>query len=242
MDALPSTPRVLLLDIGGVVLRSPIELVEALAAREPRLRPAVDAIGGVASAHDELWQEMLRGEVSEREYWARRAVGLGTSIGEAWDTRTFIDRLYDAPEDVWLRPEAVGLMKEVRAAGLGLGALTNDLSAFHGPDWVDAQWWLHEFDHVVDASVNGILKPDPRAYALGCEAFDAHARRGRVRRRHACEHRGCRGRGAGGRTAPLRRPDRSLRRSPSPARPDLTIEETPCRWFASTSWKAARRR
>ncbi len=40
-------------------------------------------------------------------------------------------------------------------------------------DWVDAQWWVAEFDHVVDASVNGILKPDPRAYALACEAFDA---------------------------------------------------------------------
>ena len=129
----------LLLDIGGVVLRSPIELVEALAEREPRLRPAVDAIGGVASAKDVLWQEMQRGEVSEREYWARRAVALGTSIGEAWDTRTFIDRLYDAPEEVWLvrrggRPHEGGPGRRPR-----LGALTNDLSAFHGPDWVDAQ-------------------------------------------------------------------------------------------------------
>ena len=36
--------------------------------------------------------------------------------------------------DIVLRAEMVDLMADVKAAGLRLGALTNDMTAFHGPE------------------------------------------------------------------------------------------------------------
>jgi putative hydrolase of the HAD superfamily len=65
----------------------------------------------------------------------------------------------------------VDLMTDVKAAGLPLGALTNDLAAFHGPGWVERQEHLKLFDVIVDASLTGVMKPDPRAFRGGTDAL-----------------------------------------------------------------------
>ena len=157
-------PGGLLLDIGGVVHATGIHLVGRLAEREPALRPVLERIGGIATERDELWQQMLRREVTEREYWAQRAAELGAAVGETWDTRAMIGRMYELPQQDWLRAEMVDLMADTRAAGLRLGALTNDMTDFHGPEWVEQQEHLKLFDVIIDAGLLGILKPDPRAF------------------------------------------------------------------------------
>ena len=165
------SPGGLLLDIGGVLHASASYLVQRMAEREPAVRPLLDRIGGLATDRDELWQAMLRSELSEREYWARRAAELGAALGQTWDTRDLIGRLYELPRHDWLRAGMVDLMADTRAAGLPLGALTNDMAAFHGQDWVDQQDYLALFDVVIDASVTGVLKPDPRAFASAAQAL-----------------------------------------------------------------------
>jgi putative hydrolase of the HAD superfamily len=161
----------LLLDIGGVVLRAGSHLVENLADRDPRLRGVLETFGGIGSDRDELWHRMLRREVSEREYWAQRAAELGAAVGEEWSTRTMINQLYEGPSEEWLQDRVVELMAEVKEAGLPLGALTNDLKDFHGEKWMSQQEWLTYFDVVVDASLTGVMKPDPRAFVAGAEAL-----------------------------------------------------------------------
>jgi len=163
--------RGLLLDIGGVVHRTSMFLAGRLAETEPRLRPVLDRIGGLGTDRDELWQRMLDRQLSERDYWARRAAEFGAAVGESWDTRALINKLYDRPERDYLCCPTIGLMNDVKAAGLRLGALTNDLAAFHGPGWVERQEHLKLFDVIVDASLTGVLKPDPRAFASGAEAL-----------------------------------------------------------------------
>ena len=167
----PAQPAGLLLDIGGVVHNTAMHLVRRLAETEPAMQPALERIGGLASDRDELWQRMLRRQVSEREYWAQRAAEFGAAVGETWDTRAMMHRLYELPQQDWLRAEMVDLMAEVKAAGLRLGALTNDMTAFHGPDWVEQQEHLKLFDVIVDASLTGVMKPDPRAFRGGAEAL-----------------------------------------------------------------------
>lgn len=161
----------LLLDIGGVVHRTSMHLAGRLAETEPALRPVLDRIGGLGTDRDELWQRLLSRQVSEREYWAQRAAEFGAAVGETWDTQALINRLYDRPERDYLCAETIDLMTDVKAAGLRLGALTNDLAAFHGPGWVERQEHLKLFDIIVDASLTGVLKPDPRAFASGAEAL-----------------------------------------------------------------------
>jgi putative hydrolase of the HAD superfamily len=167
----PAPAGALLLDLGGVVLRSGAELSEELARREPAFAPPLRRLGGIGGERDELWQRMLRREVTERHYWAERAADFGRVVGEDWDTRTFIRRLYDVPRDQWLREEAADLMAQARAAGRRVGALSNDLADFHGADWVATEPFFRQFDVIVDASVTGVMKPDPQAYRLAAEAL-----------------------------------------------------------------------
>jgi putative hydrolase of the HAD superfamily len=165
-----ATERGLLLDIGGVVLRTGMELAELLADEEPALRPVVDRLA-MGTERDELWQRMIRREVTERAYWAQRAAELGVALGEEWDTRTMINRMYHRLTEQWLNAEVVQLMVDAKAAGIPVGALTNDLADFHGEQWVAQQEWLKLFDVIVDASATGVLKPDPRAFAAGAAAL-----------------------------------------------------------------------
>src|SRR5579864_704894 len=161
----------LLLDIGGVVHSTAMHLVGRLAETEPTMQPVLERIGGIAGDRDDLWQQMLRRQVTEREYWAQRAAEFGAAVGEDWDTRAMMHRLYELPRQDWLRAEMVDLMVDVKAAGLRLGALTNDMTAFHGPGWVERQEHLKLFDVIVDASLTGVMKPDPRAFSAGAEAL-----------------------------------------------------------------------
>jgi putative hydrolase of the HAD superfamily len=167
----------LLLDIGGVVHNTGVRMVERLARREPAMRPVIEEIGGIASDRDELWQLMLRRQVTERDYWAQRAAELGAAVGETWDTRALMDRFYQLPEHEWLCAPTIELMTDAKAAGLRVGALTNDMTAFHGPEWVARQEHLKLFDVIVDASLTGVMKPDPRAFRSGAEALGVPAER-----------------------------------------------------------------
>jgi putative hydrolase of the HAD superfamily len=159
----------LLLDIGGVVLRGGSGIAAMLAEEVPPVRDEAARLG-VATAADALWRRMLSGQVSERQYWATRAADLGRAVGEVWDTRAFINRLYDRPSWQLLNQEVVALMVQARQSGIPVVALTNDLVNFHGQPWVDRQRWLRHFNTIVDGSLTGILKPDPRAFAAGIAA------------------------------------------------------------------------
>jgi putative hydrolase of the HAD superfamily len=163
--------RALVLDLGGVVLRNGRELVRGtVVAGHPELAAFVEDTD-FAGDGDELWQAMLRHEVTERDYWARRSAEAGAALGhDGWTTKDFITLLYDCPESEYVNAEVVDLMVDARAAGLPVVALTNDLADFHGQDWVEAQGWVKHFDTVVDASETGVLKPAPEAYAAAVAA------------------------------------------------------------------------
>lgn len=168
-SATETRPRGLLLDIGGVVLRGGGALSRLLSTVEPDLRPAVERIG-IATDRDWLWQRMRRREVTEREYWARRAADLGAELGQTWDAHTMFSRLGDA-ETGYVNDCVIALIVDAKAAGIAVCALTNDLVDFHGRPWVERQDWLALFDSVIDASVTGVLKPDPRAYAAAARVL-----------------------------------------------------------------------
>jgi putative hydrolase of the HAD superfamily len=117
----------------------------------------------------------MRRQVTERDYWAQRAAELGAAVGQTWDTRALMDRFYQLPEHEWLCAPTIELMTDAKAAGLRVGALTNDMTAFHGPEWVARQEHLKLFDVIVDASLTGVMKPDPRAFRGGADALGVPA-------------------------------------------------------------------
>jgi putative hydrolase of the HAD superfamily len=156
----------LLLDFGGVCLLSPVELHRHVERVLGLPEGTLTWMGPVDPSTDPLWRALLAEEISERDYWHRRADELGKLCGR--QPFVLLDYLHatfdDIPESVFIRPAAVATVARARAAGKKVGILTNDLEAFHGPEWVQGVAFLRGMDSLTDASKTGILKPDPRAY------------------------------------------------------------------------------
>jgi putative hydrolase of the HAD superfamily len=157
-----SNLRPLLLDFGGVVLKTPFEL-RHLAERT--LGPLAWA-GPFDPDNDPQWRAFQAGEIRERAFWAERAEGYGR------DTKSFMHLFYEPSGDHLVRPEVAALIREYKEAGGTVGVLTNDLQAFHGAAWMDALSIIKDFDFIVDGSITGILKPDPRAFRLALDAIE----------------------------------------------------------------------
>lgn len=165
--------RALLLDLGGTLFVSGSELLGLYAEREPRVRAVAARRGPLGPEPDELWGRMLATEISERAYWHARSDEVGAALGRAWPIQEFMHTLYaQLPElgDI-VRPEAAHLVAAARGAGIRVGALTNDLRAFHGETGMTGHPLLEQLDALVDGSVTGVLKPDPQAFAMGAEAL-----------------------------------------------------------------------
>jgi putative hydrolase of the HAD superfamily len=149
----------LLLDFGGVLLRTPFELRHA-AEQSLGLAPGtLSWAGPFDPPSDPLWRQWQAGEVTEREYWARRAASYGL------ETQTFMGGFFEPGGDHLIRIEMWDLVRAHQANGGRVGILTNDLRAFHGPEWVESITVLSEIDMLIDASITKVLKPDPAAYA-----------------------------------------------------------------------------
>ncbi|MFC2252914.1 HAD-IA family hydrolase [Labrys portucalensis] len=157
--------RALILDFGGVVTRTLFETHD-VTERTLGLKPdTLTWRGPFAPETDPLWVSMQRQEISERDYWLTRAREVGQMVGEDWtDMQTFVRRARGAEPGLVLRPEARDAILQVKAAGLKLAILSNELDLFYGAEFRRRFPLIDRFDVIVDATHTGILKPDPRAY------------------------------------------------------------------------------
>jgi len=158
--------RYVLFDLGGVVVRTPFELVPALESRRGLSEGSLGLHGPFDPGRDELWRRRVDGEVTERHYWRHHATRLTNDASIETDdpTRWLMQEIYDVAEDVIVRPEVVALLDRLDAGGLGIAALTNDLSRFHDAEWIERIAALDRFDPLIDLSDLGTFKPDPVAY------------------------------------------------------------------------------
>lgn len=155
----------LLLDFGGVCLLNPAEMHTLAEERLGLPAGTFTWLGPVDPSTDELYRELCGGEqLQEREYWARRAADVGSAAGRTMTLHEYMDLLYVPAGDHLVRPGCFTVVAGARAAGFGVSVLTNDLGAFHGPDWKNGISLFDSIDHLVDCSDTGILKPDPRAF------------------------------------------------------------------------------
>lgn len=151
----------LLLDFGGPVLLTPFELI----GKAEETLGSISWRGPFDSSTDPEYVRWQAGEITEREYWSLRGAPFGL------DVRDLMSHFYEPPGDYLVRPEMAALIARHRAAGRVVGMLTNDMHAFHGPEWMDGISVITEFDFIVDGSITGYLKPDPRAFEMALAAF-----------------------------------------------------------------------
>lgn len=120
-------------------------------------------------ASDPDWRDFQAGGMTERDYWAHRCAEFHDLSGEPATMPAFMAHLYSGDESELVRPEARQLIMDAKAAGIPVGVLTNDLTAFHEQAWLDRMSVLREFDAMVDGRMDKVMKPEPRAYELMAE-------------------------------------------------------------------------
>lgn len=158
--------RLVLFDFGGVVLRTPFELLpDEVAWRGPFGPPG----------HDDLWDRSVddADELHERDYWHLRAGEVHPDVEDP--TFALMRDLYEVDEALLIRPELLDLLDRLAADGFRLAVLTNDMRKFHGEDWVARMTVLDRFEQVIDLSSIGFLKPDGRAFEHALELLELPA-------------------------------------------------------------------
>jgi putative hydrolase of the HAD superfamily len=155
-------------DLGGVIMRngSPADF----ARRFPDLDPAIVLPILMGPYHDDTdhpWHRLERGELSLQEVReANRA-----ALAEAGvPPMPAVEMAFEINE------EMVELVRDLRAAGLRTGLLTNNARELR-----DRWWGLlpydELFDDVVDSHQVGMRKPNLAIYRLALERLDATAER-----------------------------------------------------------------
>lgn len=160
----------LLLDFGGVVLRTPFELVPAFLQRNGHAGSLLPWRGPFDLAGDSLFAQVLEGTLAEREYWRVRSGEVAALVGPAYPHPP-LHAVFECEEAELIRPEWVELIAEQQGRGRRVAILTNDLTHFHPQEWVDRISILRQVDHLIDLSHTDFRKPDPRGFELAASTL-----------------------------------------------------------------------
>lgn len=168
----------LLLDFGSVITFTAFERHRDSERALGLAHGTFGWLGPVDPDTDPLWRSMQRGEISERDYWSRRAAEVGALVGQpGWTPLEFFQAIRGDDPNLAVRESARQTVAAARAAGLRVGILSNELELYWGRPFMDRLDLLRDIDVLVDATHTHILKPDPRAYALALEALGTSAQR-----------------------------------------------------------------
>ncbi|MCW0216486.1 MAG: HAD-IA family hydrolase [Pseudonocardia sp.] len=158
-------------DFGGVITSSPFEAFNRMEAERGLPRDLVRRINAT-NPDGNAWALFERAEIDGSRFdtlFAEEARALGHDLPGR-------DVLALLSGDI--RPRMVAAIDRLKADGYVLGCITNNVPAGHGaqmsstPERAAAiAAVMARFDHVVESSKIGIRKPDPRVYALACEAL-----------------------------------------------------------------------
>ncbi len=160
--------KAVLWDFGGVILASPFE---AFNRYETEHGIPLDHIRRVNSTnpHANAWALLERNEISTFEFdelFATESAGLGHRVAGA-------DVLSLLGGEV--RPEMVAALDRVKASGYRVACLTNNVIGGDRRDPANAARSaeiaeiMRRFDVIVESSVVGVRKPEPRFYEIACE-------------------------------------------------------------------------
>jgi putative hydrolase of the HAD superfamily len=163
-------------DFGGVLTSSPFE---AFAAFERERGLPVDFIRTINATDPDVnaWARFERAEMDAAAFdaaFAEESAAAGHPVRGAEVLTLLSGRL---------RPPVVAALKRLKAHAK-VGCITNNVPVGHGAGMRGDAAQAREiakvfalFDHVLESSRIGIRKPDPRIYALMCEALDVDPRR-----------------------------------------------------------------
>ena len=157
--------RAILWDFGGVFTASPFEAFNAFEAERGLPRDFIRTLNAT-NPHQNAWARFESSAIGADEFDALFHEESGGRVRG----REVIGLLYGR-----LRPRMVSALDALKAAGLQNGCITNNVASDR-PQAGDLAKVFARFDHVIESSRVGLRKPDPRIYALMCEALDVDPR------------------------------------------------------------------
>lgn len=169
------TFNAVIFDFGGVITSSPFETFNEMEAERGLPHDFVRAVNS-ANPDSNAWAKFERAECSAAEFdslFAAEAEVLGHSL----DGASVIACLSGD-----IRPAMVAALDRLKEGGFKLGCITNNVPSGKGAGMAGTTEKatavaaiMARFDHVIESSKVGIRKPDPRIYAMMCEALDVEA-------------------------------------------------------------------
>jgi putative hydrolase of the HAD superfamily len=162
----PVAVTAVLFDFGGVILTSPLEAFDAYEHRQGLPAGVIRRINQT-DPHTNAWAKLERGDVAPDGFatlFRAEAAAAGVDI----DPYEVLALLVGEP-----RPVMVEALHRLRAAGLPIGLLTNNIAPM--PREGELGQVLALFDCVVESSVEGIRKPEPEIYRRALERLGVPA-------------------------------------------------------------------
>ncbi len=159
-----ATRRAVLWDFGGVILTSPFEAFNRYEAEAGLPRDLIRTINAT-NPDTNAWARFERSEVGLDgfcELFEAEAAALGHRV----EGQRVMACLHGE-----IRPQMVRALHRIRDAGLPQALLTNNVvgTAGHRQGTGGRDEVIAVFDVVVESSVVGIRKPEPRFYEIACE-------------------------------------------------------------------------
>jgi putative hydrolase of the HAD superfamily len=158
-------------DFGGVITSSPFDAFQRLEAERGLPRDFIRRINAT-NPDTNAWARLERSEIDLGTFDA-----LFAEEAEAFGHNLPGDEVLKVLSGE-VRPEMVAALDRLTAAGYRLGCITNNMRGEGGPGMTrnEAASTRHaqifaRFEHVVESARAGVRKPDPRIYAMMCEAL-----------------------------------------------------------------------
>lgn len=159
-------------DFGGVFTSSPFEAFNRYEAERGLPHDLVRKINTI-NPDTNAWAQLERSELTAEEFDAAFEVE-ARALGHAVPGRDILAILSGS-----LRPRVVAAFKACKAKGWKVGCITNNAPTGKGAGMAATSGKARQvaevfaqFDHVIESSKAGVRKPDPRIYAMMCEALD----------------------------------------------------------------------
>jgi putative hydrolase of the HAD superfamily len=158
-------------DFGGVITSSPFEAFNRMEAERGLPQDFVRRVNST-NPDDNAWAKFERAEIDVDGFdaaFAAEAEAMGHSLVGASVIACLAGDI---------RPYMVTALDRLKAAGFGIGCITNNVKAGRGAGMArDADKAaavtaiMARFDHVIESSKAGVRKPDPRIYQMMCGLF-----------------------------------------------------------------------
>jgi putative hydrolase of the HAD superfamily len=165
------TITTIIFDFGGVITTSPFDAFNRFEAERGYLKNVIRRVNAT-NPNNNAWALFERNEIDAAQFdemFAAEAAARKHAIRGA-------DVLALLSGDI--RPRVVDTLDILKAKGFALGCITNNVQTGNGAGMARSSdkaeavaAIMARFDHVIESSKAGIRKPDPRIYAMMCEAL-----------------------------------------------------------------------